>query len=174
MKYYVRKITLSKFPKPPATSYDVSLIKADAVADIRTFKDKLSIWKIESNSQEEIDKAVLALVTSSKQERFDDFDIVIFSEDDITAKGLSLESEDGDTAVSELRETHQNFTGLTYQSLSCILTIISDITIKGQQIRIRKRQVETLIKNNFNKIALEWFEKDNIKVTIRQLAGISV
>ena len=173
MKYYVRKITLSKYPKPPATSYEILSLRADAVADIRTFNDGLSIWEIESNSEESINEAVLALVTSSKQEKFDKIDVVVFSEDDITSKGLSFESNDGDTAVYDLRNTHQNIVGLTYESLSSVLEIISDITIKAQHTRRTAKQVETLIKNNFTRINLDSFVHEDIRNRINELAGSS-
>ena len=178
MKYYVRKITLSKFPKPPAISYEISSLRADAVADIRTFKDSLSVWEIESDSADAIDEAILALVTSSKQENFDKIDVVVFSEDDVLSNGLSLEKdderEDGDTAVSDLRNTHQNIVGLTYESLSIVLKIISDITIRGQRTRRTGKQVEALIKNNFTRINLDSFISDDIKTTIKRLAGVTV
>ncbi|MCL2343317.1 MAG: hypothetical protein FWC62_05410 [Firmicutes bacterium] len=174
MKYYVRKIALNKFPKPPETSYEISSIRADAVSDLKTTSDKLSIWEIESTSEASINKAVLALVTSSKQQRFDDLDIVVFSEDDIATKGLSVESEEGDTAIAELRNTHRNITSLTYESLASVLTIISDITITGCHIRKRRQEIETLIRDNSKKIDVESFINDDIKTKIRKLAGISV
>ena len=174
MKYYVRKITLTKFPKPPQTSYEIPLLKADAVADIRTYNDGLSIWEIESDSADAIDKAILALVTSSKQNKFDKIDVVVFSEDDIASRGLLLEKENGDTAVFDLRETHHNIVGLTYGSLSKVLEMISNITIKGKFIRRDGEQVKSLIRDNFDKIDLDSFRSEDIKTTIKRLAGENV
>ena len=174
MKYYVRKITLSKYPKPPATNYEILSLRADAVADIRTFNDGLSIWEIKSNSENAINEAVLALVTSSKQEKFDKIDLVVFSSNEIESKGLLLESADGDTAVSDLRNTHQNIVNLTYESLSYVLKIISDITIKSQHIRRTKKEVEALIKNNFTRINLDTFIHEDIKNEIKRLANITI
>lgn len=170
MKYYVRKITLSKFPKPPAKNYTLASIKADAVADVRTYQDKLSVWEINSDSRAAIDEAVLAIVTSSKQERFDDLDIVVFSDSDIATRGLSVESEKGDTVVVGLQDTHRNIVSLTYESLASILSIISDVTIKAGHVRIRNRDVEDLIKRNIDRINLNLFMNDNIKLKIEELA----
>ena len=86
---------------------------------------------------------------------------------------MSLESEDGDTAVSDLRNTHQNIVNLTYESLTNVLRIISDITIQGQHIRRGTRQVESLIKNNYDRINLDVFVHEEIKREIIKLAGVT-
>lgn len=172
MRYYVRKISLSKWPKPPQeTPLDIQKLRADAVANVRTFNDNLSIWSVASNSDSDINEAVLALTTASGQSSFDKMDIVIFSDSDLSAKGLKLESADGDTAVTELRKTHQNIVGLTYDSLTSVMSIISDITFNGRQKRRTGKEIEHLIKINYDRIDLGLFANDSTKEKIKKIAG---
>jgi len=172
MRYFVRKITLSKWPKPhgsePETGeYDVRTLRADAVADIRTFNDSLSIWSIPSDSEADIDEAVLALATSVKQERLETMDIVVFAENDVTSRGLRFEDAEGETAVTDLRNSHQNITGLTYESLSSVMEIIADITVAGRHKRLTQRHIEKLVKNNLQRIDVDAFANDLMKEKIR-------
>ena len=174
MGYYVRKITLSKWPKPHGNpsiihEYDIRSLRADAIADIRTFNDNLSIWSIASDSDEDIDEAVLALATSIKQEKFDKMDVVVISDDDILARGLKLKSIEGDTAVVDLKDTHRNIVGLTYDSLTSVMRIISEITIAGRHIRRNQRSIEKLITNNLDRIDMDAFSNDSIKDEIRSI-----
>lgn len=172
MRYYVRKISLSKWPKPPKeTTLDIQKLRADAVADVRTFNDNLSIWSVASNSDSDINEAVLALATASGQSSFDKMDIVIFSDSDLSAKGLRLEGADGDTAVTELRKTHQNIVGLTYDSLTSVMSIISEITFNGRQQRRTGKEIENLIKINYDRIDLGLFTNDSTKEKIKKIAG---
>ena len=164
-------ISLSKWPKPPAKLPPVNIheLRADAIADIRTFNDELSIWSIPSKSDEDIDEAILALATSIKQNNIDKIDVVVFSDGDISAKGLQLKDADGETAVSDLVGTHQNIVGLTYDSLTKVMELISDITISECHVRRNQRYVEKLIKNNLKRIDVGAFVYDDMKTKIMSL-----
>ena len=162
MSYYVRKITLSKFPREPQDNTTIEDINADAVADIRTFRNELSIWEIPTNSEEDIEEAVLALVTSAKQTTFERIDFVIIPEEELEKYGLELGEQPGDTAVEDLKETHKNITNLTFKSLRDILTIIVSITMGDKQIRKTKREVEEIVKKNVDRIDLQNFESDKV------------
>ena len=172
MQYYARKISLAKWPKPPLSDdFDIHTLQADAIADIRTFNNNLSIWSIPSASDSDINEAVLALATSTSQSSFDKMDVVVFSSKDISARGLQLESVDGKTAVTDLKSTHQNIINLTYDSLTGVMKIISEITVNGRHIRRTKKQIETLIRNNFARIDLAAFSNDEIRNKIEMIAG---
>lgn len=174
MGYYVRKISLSKWPKPPSfEEFDIHSLRADAIADIRTIDDSLSLWSIPSESSADINEAVLALATSINQSSFDKIDVVVFSDEDILANGFQLEIAEGDTAVTDLKCTHRNIVGLTYDSLTNVIKMISKKTIAGHQIRRNKRAIETLIKDNLGRINISEFSNESIKEKILSLAGIT-
>jgi hypothetical protein len=172
MRHYVRKITLSKWPKQSdVQALDIHQLRADAIADVRTFNDSLSIWSVASDSESNINEAVLALATASGQSSFDKMDVAIFSADDLSQRGLLLENADGDTAVMELRKTHQNIVGLTYDSLTIVMNLISEITFNSRQVRRSGKAIENLIKTNYNRIDLSVFTDDSMKEKIKKIAG---
>ena len=174
MCYFVRKITLSKWPKQPEDiSLDIHKLRADAIADVRTFNNCLSIWNVASDSDSAINEAVLALATASGQTSFDKMDFVIFTGSDLSLKGLRLESADGDTAVTKLRNTHYNIVGLTYDSLTTVMSIISEITFYSKQKRRTGRYIEDLIKTNYDRIDLSVFSNSTIREKIKKIAGKS-
>ena len=165
-------INLTKWPKKSdVATLSISKLRADAVADVRTFNDELSIWSVNSDSESDINEAFLALATGSKQERFDKMDVVIFTNEDLASKGLTLQSATGDTAVVDLRDKHQNIVGLTYETLTSVMSIISEITYNSKQIRRTGSQIKQLIKDNYDRIDLDTFITDSIKVEIKKIAG---
>ncbi|MEG9198755.1 hypothetical protein [Lactococcus lactis] len=171
MSFYVRKITFSKFPKD-ISSYNNNIdeVCADAVSDLRTNSNDLSVWEIPTDSDNDIEEAVLALVTSSKQSSFDKIDFVIFSDEALKEQGLVLSDEVGDTAVNDLKNHHKNIANLTYGSLRSVLELITNRTISGEQIRKTRTEIEEIIKKNLDRIDQNVFRNERMKEKILNLS----
>ena len=120
MGYYVRKISRSKWPDKPC---DIKLLKSDAIADIRTQGNDLSVWKIDDLSQ--LDHAALALACSSKTEKIESITLVWIDEDEIIRYGIDVDAtQPGDTIIPDLAVGHRNFSNLTYGKLGDISNLI--------------------------------------------------
>ncbi|MBS7068359.1 MAG: hypothetical protein KH106_10265 [Lactococcus lactis] len=171
MSFYVRKITLSKFPKDRSSyNNNIEEVCADAVSDLRTSSNDLSVWEIPTDTDEDIEDAVLALVTSSKQSSFDRVDFVVFSYEALEEEGLQLSNQVGDTAVNDLKNHHKNITNLTYGSLRSVLELITNKTISGEQIRKTKTEIEEIVKKNLDRIDQNVFSNKKIKDRILDLS----
>lgn len=153
MKYYIRKITPSKFPRPEDEYISsVENLQADAVGDIRTSRNTLSIWEVDSHDDISLDDGVFALITSPAQSSLDKVDFIIFSEQELEKYNLKLIRTDGDTLVNDLKCKHRDIIELTYGSMRGILEIISKKTIAGDYKRRTKAQIKKILESNFNRI----------------------
>ena len=89
----VRKISKSKWPDEEVLDKQTDeailpLLKADALTScLRTSQDELSLWTVENTNEEEIEKAILALITNSRLERLDRIQVVYFDEDNVKQLG---------------------------------------------------------------------------------------
>lgn len=153
MRYYIRKITPSKFPRPEDERIpSIENLQADAVGDIRTSRNTLSIWEVDSDDENSLDDGVFALITSPTQSSLDKVDFVVFSEEDLKKHQLKLISTDGNTLVDDLKCKHRDIVDLTYGSMRGILEIISKKTINGDSQKRTKAQIKKILGENFNRI----------------------
>ena len=143
MAFLVRKVSRSKWPD---RMHDIGEIRADAVADIRTYNDCLSMWRIDSLSEYDIDRAALALSASSKTSKIEKLDLIIVCESDINKLHIEIEDEEGDTIVENLRGLHCNLVKLKYNSLRDIASLIIDnLFIKSHIIGYPKMKVTEML-----------------------------
>jgi hypothetical protein len=155
MALYVRKIELGKWESPDSC---LPKLRADAIADIRTYEDALSVWMIED--QKNIDDAVLALAMSTKATSIDRIRVVLFSEGEVD--GFEIVSSKGDTAVASLSEFHRDISGLTYETLGKIASIILKKVIDEKYVTITKAKIKEIIRN-----ARENNKIDETKLAVR-------
>ena len=127
----VRKISKSKWPSEEIlagkTDEEVlPFLKADALTScLRTSKDELSLWTVENTTDEEIKKAILALITNSRLERLDRIQVVYFDEDKVKQSGLTLKKSPGDTVISTYTNLHQDMTELNYERMGKVSALIT-------------------------------------------------
>ena len=127
----VRKINKSKWPTEEilAEKKDeevLPILKADALTScLRTSKDELSLWTVENTSDNEIKKAILALITNSRLERLDRIYVVYFDEDKVKQAGLTLKKSPGDTVISTYTNLHQDMTELNYERMGKVSALIT-------------------------------------------------
>ena len=106
-----------------------SIKDSDAPADaitvcLRTTDNRLSFWNC-TKADDSIKDVVLALATGSRVERLDKMHVIGMSKRQLASKGLSFLSNEGDTAVQELRGQHFDVVELTLSRLSKIARLMS-------------------------------------------------
>ena len=120
MAFYVRKISRAKWPDQPC---DIKELRSDAVSDIRTQNDSLSVWKIDNI--DELDEAVLALAGSSKSECIETVSVIWIEDSELKGLNISIDdSEPGDTIVLAKEMDHRNLVKLTYHKMGDISKVI--------------------------------------------------
>ena len=162
MPLLVRRINRVKWEQIVNTDIEND-VSADAITNcLKTFNNDLSVWHIESDA--DIEKAILALITGSRQASLSTFDIVVIDEKLALNSGLSLADTKGDTVVKELVDTHKDLTKLTYSKLGVVKDLILDCIKDGKSTRrYTKSQLKKIINQAIsdNKIA-----KDDLPIEL--------
>lgn len=123
MAMLIRRITLSKWMDFITHESGLTDVGGDAVTGcLKTSRNALSVWKIHNDG--EIDDAILALITGAQQEKLSKINFVLINETELNKYGFSLSEMPGDTAVTDLVNSHFNITGITYSKLGIIKDII--------------------------------------------------
>lgn len=150
MAYYVRKISRGKWQSealnsdPQKAVEEVRNVKADTItSDLRTTSNKLSLWKVDSISNDI--KDVIPLIVGF--DKPDNCDIVYISEDDLKKEGFVVDpsSEDANTPLEQYKETHYNAIVANYEGLGSFAKVVlkSLTTYK----RFKEREVKTKLKS---------------------------
>ena len=154
MPILVRKIERAKWENSDNENRD---FPADAITVcMRTSQNRLSVWRILSD--EEIEKAVIAIVSSGKH--IDSIDVVLLDEEYFKENNIDLLESRGITSYEEMEDSHIDIDNLTYQKLGLVAYHISDKISTARSFRFRKSQLleilwravqkEDLLINNLN------------------------
>lgn len=141
MALLVRKIARAKWPD---TVCEITNICGDAIGDLRTSKNTLSTWKIDS--LDDLESAILALAASSKTTKIETMSVVWFPEDKLSDHDIAIdEGTLGDTVISDLQNTHRDLSGVTYKSLGVISSIIINQISTEKSKRYTKSEVRKIL-----------------------------
>ncbi|TWH63821.1 hypothetical protein LX59_03072 [Azomonas agilis] len=150
MTILVRKIAKSKWPAEECLQNKsddeiIPTLRADAVTScLRTSGDTLSLWAI--NDINDVEKAILSLITSPKHERLNTIHIALIHLDKITEQELELKETIGDTVISSYSETHRDLVELDYRKIGFFCKIILSSIRDGNIKKVSDRQQAELIK----------------------------
>lgn len=164
MAFLVRKISRAKWPEEMC---DVVDLQSDAISDLRTTGNTLSLWRIEEES--DLPNAALALSASSKSNKIENVSVVWISEELIDQQRIKIdENSEGDTVVSDLSNTHRDLCELTYKSLGDFAKIL-------MKELIEKRRYKRYSKGEIKKALVKAYTENRIaeeKCTSELLAEI--
>lgn len=155
MVYFVRKYSRAKWGDIDSLeeyNIDLDSIPSDAYTScLRTNNNKLSIWKISWDDNDELNKEleeiVLAMVTSF--DTIGSVDFVYFSEEDISE--LKKEESRGDTPIEHLAKKHEDLEVPTIKDLKKLAKIYIN-SIKNKQTKtFNKNKVLKIVDNAINK-----------------------
>lgn len=112
--FLARKITRAKWDTGQELS--VGEISADAVtSDLRTKENTLSFWRCRTETNGDVEEAVLAIAAAG--DRLDRLDVVWLAYDELQADGQTFRNTDGRTPVRELADRHVDVRKLDYTRL---------------------------------------------------------
>lgn len=153
MAFLVRRIARAKWPEEICEICDLD---GDAISDLRTTDNTLSLWYIDDESQ--LEKAALALAASSKSEKIDSFSVVWMPVEDVAEKGLSIVETDGDTVVSDLIKSHRDLSDVTYSRIGDTAEIILKELISNKHVRrFTRSEIKKVLIDAYNsqRLAIE-------------------
>lgn len=123
---------------------DTDDVTADAITNcLRTYNNDLSVWDIECEN--DLNDAILALITGSNQSKLSTLHYVIIDEELIINKEISIVETDGDTVVEDLVKSHKDISNLTYAKLGIIKNLIIDCIQEGRCSFFSRAQLKKII-----------------------------
>lgn len=151
MPLLVRKINKAKW-------YQIDIendndVKADAITNcLKTTKNNLSVWRIES--EDDLEEAILALVAN--QDHLDTIDVVILEESTLIDYKLNIVASPGDTPVESLIAAHRDISDLTFTNLGMVKDHIVE--------RIRNQKIKRFTVGSLKKLLKEAIENGILKI----------
>lgn len=118
---------------------DVFGLRADALLDLRTRRDTLSVWLV-ADSESNLPDIVAAL--AAQRQHLQELDFVLLPEPAVQDLGIQAVATPGDTAVASARDLHRDLTGLTVGNIVDLARLIH---LSGQPRRASKLEVRTIL-----------------------------
>ncbi|WP_333660915.1 hypothetical protein [Chishuiella changwenlii] len=166
MSYLVRRISRAKWDNDEYDYVNDDNSPADAITScLKTFNNELSTWLIDDIDQ--LDNALLCLITGSKQESLNTIQIIYFQIDEIINRGLILEKTPGDTVISQYRDMHFDIKCLTYETLGNIKEIVLDCLRNDRCRVITKSELKKKLKKAIEEDEL--FEKSLLNEKLQNI-----
>ncbi len=138
MGYILRKIRRAKWLEHAGASWLPSgEIQADALFDLKTANNILSVWHVEQD-QSNLNNVVAALATSGT-DRISNFDYVLIDEKYLDELDIQQNKKDGDTPNSKANQLwHIDLVSLTAGAIYSLVRIISK---SGEIKRLHHKKV---------------------------------
>lgn len=135
----VRKISRAKWPEEICP---INILCGDAISDLRTSDNTISLWRVDSEA--DLSTAMLALAASSKSSKIENVSLVWFAEETLLGKNIQLDTDSpGDTIVSDLVQYHRDACKITYQSLGDLASIImTELIVNKHYKRFGRAEVK--------------------------------
>lgn len=144
MSILIRRINRAKWEQIINEEDDDVDVSADAITNcLKTSNNDLSVWKIANIT--ELDNAILALITGSMQTKLSTLHYVMIDEELLLKSGLTINNTDGDTAVIELKKTHNDISNLTYKKLGIVKNHILESIKNEKSSFFTRSQLKNLI-----------------------------
>lgn len=142
----VRKIARAKWPEEICS---INMLSGDAISDLRTTNNTISLWRVDSEA--ELLTAMLALAASSKSSKIENVSLVWFPEEALLDRNIQLDTDSpGDTIVSDLAQFHRDACKITYKSLGDLAVLIMTELIQEKHYkRFGRAEVKQALVNAY-------------------------
>lgn len=142
MPFFVRIIRHSRWYIQEEKWLQKGEIPADTLIDLRTEKNKLSVWVVEDNKSN-LDRVLTAFAANRND--IDNLDYALFKQSIISKCNIQTEKSDAETPDREANISwHYNFIQLSAQKLVNLATMI--IEENAELERIPKQRITQMIK----------------------------
>lgn len=142
MSFYLRAINRENWPEPEDNASVHDLV-ADALNDLKTQDNTLSVWCAETD--EELDSAMVAYLASmDRWVELETVEFVAIKSEDISAAGIECDEVPNFTYISEYKEKHRDFVALKYDSIEQIANIVIRAINAGQDYMIDQGRIKEL------------------------------
>jgi hypothetical protein len=146
VSFILRRLRRAKWYKNENTPWLLAgELQADALGDLLTQFNALSIWQIEAD-RTNLERVIAALVTT--QENLSNFDYVLVDQSVIENAGFKIESNIGETPDSTANTWHRDLIELTADRLLMLARIIRQ---EGEIERLPEKRVIQLVNQSLSR-----------------------
>lgn|GEM_PF-4954217 len=163
MAYLMRKITLSKWIQEQHDGFCADEINAESLSDLCADENAISTWYIGNKTEEEIQQAVLALVSGFRT--LDEIKIVFLDDVEIRNAGLNIEVNEGITKIPEYSNLHRDIAELNAGKLVKLAELVLKKVWEAQTQTINTEQLTLWLIQVINDGKLKFEDLDkNFKI----------
>ena len=135
MAKFLRMIRQARWLKYPDLQWmSQGDIQSDALRDLQTEDNKLSVYRI--GSEEITERIVIAL--AANRNTFSNLDYAIFEEKDLESANIQIRQQTGETPDEEINKLHYDLVNLTVERI----VQLAEIVAVAQQDRKLRKQIE--------------------------------
>ncbi len=149
MPYYVRAINRENWPEPE-DSATVQDLDADALNDVKTCENSLSVWYADSD-KDITDAAIAYLGSMDKWIRDDEVEFVAIDTSFIEEATIDVFETPNETYVSTYETKHRDLCGLNYRDIEAIAGIIIKAICQRKDFILTSPQIRDLFKDVVSK-----------------------
>ena len=113
-------------------------IQSDALGDLQTKENRLSVYRVESD--EEAEQVVVAL--AANRDSLANLDYAVLDHEQLIETQLSICQQDGETPDSQVNKLHYDITNLTVGKLAQLAQVIST----SNHVRVPRKQLKEALK----------------------------
>ena len=157
MAFVLRIISKAKWIPFEKSGFCVGQVQADAMNDLKTKDNKLSIWILDEEKSN-LERVVAAV--ASKREKLSKFDYAVFDLKLVDKMKIKREVTKGDSPDLNTNNLHNDLVELSTKELYKLANAIQFKSTKG---RFLGEDVKNLIQENINKGNID-FDKMNQKI----------
>ena len=120
---------------PDLTWLEDGEVQADALLDLKSVGNKLSVYKVDH--EEDAERIVVAL--AANRDNLAVMDYALFEEVSLITANISIVKQAGETPDDEVNTLHYNLSDLTVHRLAKLAEVVS----AGQHTRIPRKEMRT-------------------------------
>lgn len=122
MPQYLRSIRQGRWALPQWLTEQCKEVPADALNDLSTTGNKLSVYR--ADSQNDIDRITIALAAT--RDNLQNVDYAVFDDAEFQRIGIQITPSLGKTPASLVNDLHHDIVKLTAQQIAALATIIAN------------------------------------------------
>ena len=120
---------------PDLTWLEDGEVQADALLDLKSEGNKLSVYRVER--EEDAERIVVAL--AANRDNLAVMDYALFTEASLVTANISIVKQAGETPNDEVNRLHYNLSDLTVRRLAKLAEVVS----AGEHTRILRKEIRT-------------------------------
>lgn len=154
VSYLIRMVKSTAVWNEDVAKKEDDLLPADIFAELNTQENKISTWDVNSNNEDGIKKAVVALASAFAS--LDSIKYVVLDADRLAQRGFTLEASAGKTNIEKYRDLHYDITNLTSSKLRKFAREMLNCVLEYEVKTVQKDEIIKWLVEEMNNDSLQF------------------